>query len=307
MECFQSSTGVTQIVVACSVAMLACNDIRGGSGGSLPVTLSPDPPVASPTGSWQWQISCNDCVLKRKAEIKCLSSLLPNQNCWNCKHCFIPWLNEGFVFFCRPQLGECHILPHTSCWDSRLINNTVIFYTFGTHVNLGRSCGLQRGYLLTLYSGDWAAKPVKCTGQDVGPCLTPQSEAKAPNRLMMVCNIKITRVFLKTATYETCCHRGKTLNKSPAVTLELKQGFGEMKQMLHHRKPELFCVRVSMTPPSLYCSASRIKRPQTRTMWWMCWRPSCWSETEGNPRWVSLYCDRLCCEEAALFPWLCTS
>ena len=26
-------------------------------------------------------ISCNDCVLKGKAEIKCLSSLLPNEIC----------------------------------------------------------------------------------------------------------------------------------------------------------------------------------------------------------------------------------
>ena len=32
----------------------------------------------------QWQISCNDFILKGKSEIKCLSSLLP-QNCWNCR------------------------------------------------------------------------------------------------------------------------------------------------------------------------------------------------------------------------------
>lgn len=38
MECFQSSTGVTQTAVACSAAMLARNDVRGGSGDLVPVT-----------------------------------------------------------------------------------------------------------------------------------------------------------------------------------------------------------------------------------------------------------------------------
>lgn len=38
MECFQSSTGETQTAVACSAAMLARNDVRGGSGDLVPVT-----------------------------------------------------------------------------------------------------------------------------------------------------------------------------------------------------------------------------------------------------------------------------
>ena len=64
----------------------------GGAGARAPVTLSPDPPLASPdresASIIQWQIFCNDFELKGKTEIKCISSLPPNQNCWNFKHCF---------------------------------------------------------------------------------------------------------------------------------------------------------------------------------------------------------------------------
>ena len=51
----------------------------------------------------QWQISCNDFVLKGKVKIKCLSSLLPNQNCWNSKNCFkshlsLVWMRDLSFF-----------------------------------------------------------------------------------------------------------------------------------------------------------------------------------------------------------------
>ena len=76
--------------------------IRSGSGGptgaSAPVSLDPLwPPDRESALITQWQISCNDFVLKGATEIKCLSSLLPNQNCWNCKHCFV-WMRDLFFF-----------------------------------------------------------------------------------------------------------------------------------------------------------------------------------------------------------------
>ena len=78
----------------------------GATGASAPVTLSLDPrgpPERESASIIQWQISCTDFVLKGKVEIKCISSLLPNQNCWNCKHCLkshlsLVWMRDLSFF-----------------------------------------------------------------------------------------------------------------------------------------------------------------------------------------------------------------
>ena len=75
--------------------------LGGANRGQCPRDSESGPPCGPPNRESaliiQWQISCNDFVLKGKAEIKCLSSLLPNQNCWNCKHCFV-WMRDLSFF-----------------------------------------------------------------------------------------------------------------------------------------------------------------------------------------------------------------
>ena len=73
-----------------SIQVRAGAVLGGPNRGQCPHNSESGPPCGPPdresASIIQWQISCNDFVLKGKAEIKCLSSLLPNQNCWNCKH-----------------------------------------------------------------------------------------------------------------------------------------------------------------------------------------------------------------------------
>ena len=87
---------------------------RGGSGGGNRGQYPHDFESGTPCGPTdresaliiQWQISCNDFVLKGKAEIKCLSSLLPKINCWNCKHCFV-WMSDlSFFLGCMCPLTK---------------------------------------------------------------------------------------------------------------------------------------------------------------------------------------------------------
>ena len=91
-----------------SKANVSQGRLWGGNRGQCPRNSESGPPVAPPdrdsASILQWQIFCTDFVLKGKVEIKCVSSLLSNKNCWNCKHLkfevwFILCLNEGFVFF----------------------------------------------------------------------------------------------------------------------------------------------------------------------------------------------------------------
>ena len=78
----------------------------GDNRGQCPCYSESGPPVAPDMMSAsiiQWQIFCNDFALKGKVEINCLSSLLPNQNCWNCKYCFkshlsLVWMRDLSFF-----------------------------------------------------------------------------------------------------------------------------------------------------------------------------------------------------------------
>ena len=89
---------------------------RGSSGGVQQGPVPPWlwvwtplwPPDRESASVINWQISYNDFVLKEK----CLSSLLPNQNCWNCKYCFkshlsLVWMRDLSFFswnvFAPPQ------------------------------------------------------------------------------------------------------------------------------------------------------------------------------------------------------------
>ena len=86
---------------------MASKTCRGGSGGGGgnrgqgPRNSESGPPCCPPDRESaliiQWQISCNGFVLNGNAEIKCLSSLLPNQNRWNCKHRFV-WMRDLSFF-----------------------------------------------------------------------------------------------------------------------------------------------------------------------------------------------------------------
>ena len=92
---------IYQPILICpgSISITACvrqwttTQCRGGSESGPPC----GPPDRESASIIQWQISCIDFVLKGKAEIKCLSNLLPNQNCWNCKHCFV-WMRDLSFF-----------------------------------------------------------------------------------------------------------------------------------------------------------------------------------------------------------------
>ena len=91
---------MTQTVRPSSVAT-----IKGGSGGSTgagaPVTLSPDPPVAPPTGS------LHQLYTDRFPAVCCAEG--KGQNCWNCKYCFkshlsLVWMRDlpFFPGLCAP-------------------------------------------------------------------------------------------------------------------------------------------------------------------------------------------------------------
>ena len=91
----------TQTVSLPSLTILEPGAVLGGQQGPVPPQLWVWTPLWPPDRESaliiHWQISCNDFVLKGKAGIKCLSSLLPNQNCWNCQHCFV-WMRDLSFF-----------------------------------------------------------------------------------------------------------------------------------------------------------------------------------------------------------------
>ena len=102
---------VTSLVDTVPVWTQSAVVLGWGNRGQCPRNSESGPPCGPPNRESasiiQWQIWCNDFVLKGKAEIKCLNSLLPNQNCWNCKYCFkshlsLVWMRD-LSFFPRVE------------------------------------------------------------------------------------------------------------------------------------------------------------------------------------------------------------
>ena len=71
--------------------------VGGGNRGQCPHNSESGPPCGPLTGSLHQLY--NDRFLamflfwRERQKLKCLSSLLPNQNCWNCKHRFV-WMRD---------------------------------------------------------------------------------------------------------------------------------------------------------------------------------------------------------------------